>query len=113
MPKDFGKLIMSSSDKPEGQLSALIKEVGIELELDYHEKFAELLYNLGLLEFDNDGPVPLEVWAGIAQAVADASGCRVILQAHIIEPNGEDPNSGRIVGYREVAVGVPFCSIKT
>lgn len=103
---------MSSSEKPERELSVLHEEIGNALKDEYYEKFAELFRGLRLFELDNDGPVPLEVWSGIAQAVADASGCRVVLQSHLVETEKDDPDTERIIGYREVAVGDPFFFVR-
>ena len=50
--------------------------------------------------------------SGIAQALVDASGCRVILQSHIIDADQEGPDSENVVGYREVAVGDPLGYLK-
>ena len=63
------------------ELSTLIEQMGNELTDEYHVKFAELFAELNLYDDGNDGPIPLETWLGIAQAVADASGYRVVLQA--------------------------------
>jgi hypothetical protein len=103
---------MSKSEKLEGELSALNREVGNALTDEYYDKCVELLEDLGMLEPGDDGPVPIEVWAGIAQALADATGCRVILQSHIIDAEREGPDSEKVVGYREVAVGDPFFFIR-
>ena len=98
---------MSKCEKLERELSVLNREVGNALTDEYYDKCVELIDCLGMFELDNDGPEPLEIWAGIAQALADATGCRVILQSHIIDADKEGPDSEKVVGYREVAVGDP------
>ena len=92
----------------ERELSTLNQEVGNARTEEYQDRFAEMLYEIGLFELNNDGLLPLEVWTGIAQAVADASGLRVTLQSHVLEAASADGKSGRrSIGYREVAVGDP------
>jgi hypothetical protein len=59
-------------------LSQLIEKTGVDIAEDYASQFSKTLENLGLFsEFAGTGPVPLEVWIGIAQALADASGYKV------------------------------------
>jgi hypothetical protein len=79
------------------ELSALYEKTGQEVEDHYHSKFLEILEEVDLFE----GPVPPEVWFGIAQAIADCSGYRLVLQAAILEPT-EQPKTYRTVGHREV-----------
>jgi len=103
---------MSKCEKLERELSLLNREVGNALTEEYYDKCVELIDDLGMLEPDDDGPVPIEAWAGIAQALADASGCRVILQSHIIDADQEGPDSENVVGHREVAVGDPLLYLR-
>jgi hypothetical protein len=103
---------MSTCEKLERELSLLNREVGNALTDEYYDKRVELIDDLGMLEPDDDGPVPIEAWAGIARALADASGCRVILQSHIIDADQEGSDSGNVVGYREVAVGDPLLYLR-
>ena len=56
------------------ELSLLCKDEGDKLTEQYHLYFAELLSKIGLSEFDNDGPVPPEIWIGLMQAFSGASG---------------------------------------
>jgi hypothetical protein len=67
----------------------------------YYSNFCDLLNRVELSEWHC--PVPLEVWTGIAQALADASGYRIVLQAAITEPVNDAPNTHRITGHREIA----------
>ena len=66
---------MNIAEKQLQELSLLMKKTGAEVIEEYFSQFSQILENLGLLsEFAGTGPVPLEVWTGIAQAMADASG---------------------------------------
>ena len=103
---------MSSSDEEMQKLSTLIEEAGDELMEEYYVKFSELFAELNLHDYGNDGPIPLEIWLGVAQALADASGYRVVLQAAIVQPSADDPNIEHIVGHREVGVVVPMLFVK-
>jgi len=90
----------------------LVEETGNNLTEDYHITFGKLLGEFGLFEDGDSGPVPLEVWRGVARAIADASGYRVVLQAAIVQPTGDDPNVERIVGHREIGICEPMVFIK-
>jgi hypothetical protein len=91
---------MDNSNQAE-ELSALIKTVRENLFNEYHERFSELFNDFGLgYEYD---PTPLEIFAGIAQALADVSGYRIVLQAEVLEPIEGDPNMKRSVGHLAVA----------
>jgi hypothetical protein len=85
---------MSNPDEIQ-ELSTLIKETGDQILMDYYLKFCELIR----IEVPED-PFPLEMWTGIAQALADASGYRIVLQAGIMSGTRD---TLRLVGYREVA----------
>jgi hypothetical protein len=82
---------MSSMSDEAEDLLTLVKKMGDKLTEDYHIRFCEILDELGLFEDRDSGPVPLEVWMGVAHAIADASGYRVDLNAAILEPTGDDP----------------------
>jgi hypothetical protein len=86
-------------------LSALLRETGEKLTEDYYFRFCAVFDDLGIGYFH--GPVPLQVIEGLAQALADASGYRVVLQAEIVEPAEDKPNTYRSVGRREVASSDP------
>jgi hypothetical protein len=63
---------LNTSEKHLQDLSRLMKETGGELTEGYYSQFSQILENLGLFsEFAGTGPVPLEVWTGIAQALAE------------------------------------------
>ena len=95
------------------ELSRLMKETGGEVMEKYYSQFSQILENLGLFsEFAGTGPVPLEVWTGIAQALADASGYSVILKADILEPIKEAPGTCRSVEKRELAKVKPTLFVK-
>jgi hypothetical protein len=99
-----GEKMSKSEGNIQQQLSALIKKTVDEIEDDYHFRFWEILDKLGLLSEGCGGdPVPLEVWTGIAQALADASGYHFILQAEILEPIKDSPGMYRSVGRREIS----------
>jgi len=100
-----GEQIVISPNEQLGELSNLIKETGKKVAEDSYDTFFEFLANCGLS--DADGPVPLEVWSGIAQAFADASGYRVGLQAEILEPIDGEPPAYRSIGKVEVASADP------
>jgi len=101
---------MSISDEQMQELSNVIKETGERLIEDYYFKFCESLGELGL--FDPSG-LPLEIWRAFAQAFADASGYRIVLQAEIIELINGEPGSYRSVGQREVASADPTCFVQS
>ncbi len=104
---------LNTSEKHLQDLSRLMKETGGELTEGYYSQFSQILENLGLFsEFAGTGPVPLEVWTGIAQALADASGYSVILKAEILEPSRDDPETYRSVGKREIAKVTPTLFVK-
>jgi hypothetical protein len=83
--------------------SSLIEDVGTQLTAEYHEKMSEILSKLRLFDLDNDPPHPLEVWKGIAQAIADHSGYRVVLEAEVLERSIADPTRATVVAHRELA----------
>ena len=69
---------MNISEKQLQELSLLVKKTGDEIIDENSSQFSQVLENLGLLSEFAGTPVPLEVWTGIAQALADASGYSVI-----------------------------------
>jgi hypothetical protein len=75
---------------------------------DYNCKFNAILGDLGL-QPDRDGrvSVALEVWVGIEQDLADASGYHVVLQGAILEPIEGSQNTFRTVGLRDLATAEP------
>jgi hypothetical protein len=99
--------------KEDAQLSAVIQEARAELEETYCIKVSELLEDLSLWDDGEDGSIPLEIWLGVVQAVANASGYRLILHAAIFQPVADDSNIEQIVGYREVAAADPLLFVKT
>ena len=104
---------MNIDEKQLQELSRFMKKTGAEIMEEYSSQFSQILNNLGLLsEFAGTGPVPLEVWTGIAQALADASGYSVILKAEFLEPSRDDPETYRSVGKREIANVEPTLFVK-
>jgi hypothetical protein len=101
---------MSISDEQMKELSTVIKETGEKLFEDYYAKFCEILGELGL--FDPIG-FPLELWLAFAQAFADASGYRIVLQAAVLELIDGEPGSYRSVGQREMASADPTCFMQS
>ena len=85
------------------EVSELLKKTGAELTEEYHIKLLNALQEVGVFE-----DAPLEIWIGLADAFANASGYRVVLQAAIMEPVEDSCDSFRIVGRREVAVAEPM-----
>jgi hypothetical protein len=53
-----------------------------------------------------NGPIPLQVWEGVAQAVADFSGYRISIQAAVFGPVNEE-GALHLIEEREVASGEP------
>ena len=96
----------------EGELALLVEEVGHRIRERHYRFFTELLATLGLSEFENGDPVPLELWRGLSQAAADASGYRVSFQAAVLESTPGDQTQEKIVGYREVASADPTIFVK-
>jgi hypothetical protein len=101
---------MSISDEQMQELSTLIKETGEKLFEDYYPKFCESLGELGLFD---PGGLPLELWCAFAQAFADASGYRIVLQAEILELIDGAPGGYRSIGQREVASADPMCFVQS
>ena len=80
--------------------------------IDYYSRCSEFLASIGLhSELDNGESIPLEIWVGLAQALADASGYRVNLQAQVLEPVS-DPNRFKLAGLREMATVLPHHFVK-
>lgn len=67
---------------------------------DYCDTFFELFDDLGIGY--GHAPVPLEAVEGIALALVETFGYRVVLQAAIVEPIEGEPNASRAVRYREI-----------
>jgi hypothetical protein len=101
------------SEKDEQELSLRMQKTGDDISREYYCKGSKILGNLGLFsELESKGPVPLEVWTGIVQALADASGYRIILQAAILEPIEDSPDMMRTVGQREIVTVEPTLFVK-
>jgi hypothetical protein len=92
------------------ELANLINEVGEKVGETYYYAFFKFLAECGLAE--TDGPVPLEIWRGIAQAFADSSGYRIVLQAETLECIGGEPLTYKSTGRVEVASADPTCFVQ-
>ena len=90
------------------EISGLLKETAEALTEEYYFKFCDVLRRLGLSE-----GVPVEIWMGLANAVANISGYRVVLQVAIVEPIEGEPDTCRTVGQREIASAEPILWIET
>src|SRR5262249_6157792 len=71
--------------------------VGEQIHEDCYFKTLDLVRDLGSPEL-LDGSVPLEAWMGIAQAMADASGYRVVLEAAVMKERTTTPTYFRRSG---------------
>ncbi len=87
--------------------------MGKKLTEEYHSKFSDLLGALDLFELSTEDPIPLETWIGVAQALADASGYRFVLQTTVLESLADSPGTYRTVGYRGVASAKPSLFVKS
>ena len=101
-----------SSKNEMHELSNLIEDTGAELAEEYYSRIHTFLEKLHLCDWDNYSTNPLEVWKGIAQAIADCSGLRVVLEAAILEPTTEDPTCSTVIGHRQIATADPTLWIK-
>ncbi len=97
---------MQAENKDTQELATIIHDTGEKLSSEHYERFAKILYDLGI-GYPQD-TVPLEVWKGIAQAVADASGYHLLLQAAVLEPEEAESGTLRIIGQRTVATVEPM-----
>jgi hypothetical protein len=61
------------------ELKGIMAETADTIAESYYYAAWDSLAALGLIE--DDGPVPPVIWKGVAQAVADISGYRVVLEA--------------------------------
>lgn len=94
---------MSTSDEMQ-ELAHMINETSQSVAEEYYHAFFQFLAKLGSFsETDGPRPVPLKLWAAMAQAFADTSGYRIVLQAVVHEPIEGEPGCYRTVGHRDVA----------
>jgi hypothetical protein len=95
------------------ELSLLMEKTGDDIMDEYYWEGSAILGTLGLFsEFESGCPLPLEIWTGIVQAIADASGYRITLQAAIVEPIEDNPDMMRTVRQREIATVEPTLFVK-
>lgn len=102
---------MSSANENADELSILLEETAQDVVDHYYLMFSNVLDQLGVSE--DSGSFPPEVWTGLAQAVADASGYRVILQAAVLKVSSEAPNISERVAHRDVTIADPTLFIAT
>ena len=99
---------MASECSNSDEMKRLVETTGHELILDYYDNFSDALERQKVFsELDHHRDVPMEFWTAMAQVLADASGFRITLQAAILEPVQDDPDTSQIVGHREVTVAEP------
>ena len=101
---------MSTENNQMPELSNLINEAGKSATETYYLTFVKFLAECGLTEAD--GPVPLEIWCGIAEAFADSSGYGIVLQAEILESIDGESLAYRCTGRIEVASADPMCFVQ-
>jgi hypothetical protein len=87
------------------ELSSMLQETGEHIIEDYLDIFFEIFDDLKIGPYYP--PLPLEVLQGIAEAFADASGYRVILQADVMEPVEGEPDIYRTIGHEDIVVAEP------
>ena len=90
------------------ELAQLLTQVGLDLTDDSYSRFWEVVEVVDPFE-----PVPLETWLGLARALADTSGYRVVLQAAIMEPIENQPKASRTAGWKDVASVEPALFLET
>jgi hypothetical protein len=104
---------MSSTEIDREELKNLLQSTADDLISDYYGRCSDFLARLGLhSELDGGESIPLEIWVGLAQALADVSGYRVNLQAQVIEPVKDDPKRFKLAGLREMAAAPPHRFLK-
>ena len=69
------------------ELTNLFTAVGERLTEEVYLMACDFLSCVGPPDFE--GKIPLEIWAGIAQAIADNSGYTVLLRSELFEPAQE------------------------
>jgi len=89
-------------DNLEKELSEILRDTGEHITENYLDMFFEIFDDLKI--GPDHPPVSVEVLNGIAAALAQASGYRVILQADIKEGK---PNTDRTIGYKDIIVAEP------
>ena len=104
--RDIAWLQENNMDPLSGKLKTLHKDVGNQIEEEYYFKTLALVQEIGSPDL-LDGSVPFEVWMGVAQAMADASGLQVVLQQGVMQEVKGLPDQFRIVRYRGVGKASP------
>jgi len=88
------------------ELQGIYRAAGEQLEEEYYFKTLQMVQDLGSPALI-DGSVAFEAWKGIAQAMADASGYRVVLQAARMEEIKCTPGTFRVCENVEIAHADP------
>lgn len=102
---------MSISNEQIREFSILLNETAEKVVDEYYIRFCDGLHQLCVSE--DSAPIPPEVWAGLVQAMADASGYRVILQAAVLKESPENPSRLKVVGYCEITNADPTLFLAT
>ena len=89
----------------QNELTNLFTAVGERLTDEFYLMACDFLSCAGLPEFE--GNIPLEIWTGIAQAIADNSGYTVILRSELLEP-AEDSDKCVSVGQQDEFCASPM-----
>jgi hypothetical protein len=90
------------------EISAMLKEAAEDVTDRYCFEFGEAIQRVQPLEH-----APFEIWLGLAQALADASGYRIVLQAAVVEPIEGKPETFRTAGWKDVASVEPALFLET
>ena len=75
-----------------------------EIWFDYYEKFSRSFDEWGGPDSAQE-PIHLEVWSAIAQAIADISKCRIIVQSPAFKFTENERKS--YVGYNTILIAEP------
>jgi len=104
---------LSSTKTFDQEMKNLLQDTADDVLIDYYGRCSDFLASIGLhSELDDKESVPLEIWVGIAKALADASGFRVSLQVQVNEPIKNDPRRFKNAGLREIEAALPHHFVK-
>ena len=92
-------------------LANLVREIGETVAEEYYQTFIDFANRLGISE--RQGIVPMEIWKGLAQALADCSGYTIVLQVDIIVPTTASPETWISVGKEDSLIVEPTIFVKT
>ena len=97
----------------EWDLAAELEKTAEEVAEEYYCKFSDFVDQLEICELWTNLPIPTESWKGIAQALADVSGYRVVLQRAVMECCADNPEVARVIDYEAAIIAEPMLFIKT